>query len=143
MPLQSEGNIMHDEKFKPRHRPDIVQGKTVKTKVGCGNLYVTVNHDEDGRPFEVFAHMGKSGGCMHSQSEGIARMVSLALRSGGDPQDAVRQLKGIKCLNPTRYQNQVYDSCPDAIAKVLEACACKEEMKKTGNGRGKESSTGG
>ncbi|MBM3498513.1 MAG: vitamin B12-dependent ribonucleotide reductase, partial [Armatimonadetes bacterium] len=78
-------------RLKPRARPDVVQGQTRAVTTGCGKLYVTINADEHG-PFEVFAQMGKAGGCAASQSEGLARLASLALRSGVDPEQIVKQL---------------------------------------------------
>ena len=62
---------------------------------GCGNLYITVNYDEKGI-CEVFTSTGKSGGCP-SQSEATARLVSVGIRSGIDPQEIIQQLKGIRC----------------------------------------------
>ncbi|MDH5511368.1 MAG: vitamin B12-dependent ribonucleotide reductase, partial [Nitrospinota bacterium] len=32
-------------------RPDVVFGSTQRINTGCGSIYVTVNHDETGRPF--------------------------------------------------------------------------------------------
>src|SRR5690606_31234003 len=66
----------------PRERPDVVVGKTYKLKTAYGTLYVTINDDEQGRPFEVFANIGKAGGFFGAKTEAISRLISLALRSG-------------------------------------------------------------
>lgn len=80
-----------------KQRPQTLKGITIKMHTGCGNLYVTVNEDEQGRPFEVFTSMGKAGGCASSQSEAIGRLVSLALRCNIAPEEVIKQLKGISC----------------------------------------------
>jgi ribonucleoside-diphosphate reductase alpha chain len=76
----------------PRPRSRETVGKTVKFRMGCGTLFVTVNQDSDGL-CEVFANLGKAGGCP-SQSEATCRAVSAALRSGVDPKVLVEQLSG-------------------------------------------------
>ncbi|MFB3885273.1 MAG: vitamin B12-dependent ribonucleotide reductase [Thermodesulfobacteriota bacterium] len=104
---------------KPRARQDVIHGSTRKIRTGCGNLYVTVNEDEDGNLFEIFNQIGKAGGCAASQSEAIGRLVSLAFRSGIEPEDVVRQLKGISCHVPVWHQEGKILSCSDAIAKAI------------------------
>lgn len=104
----------------PRPRPDVMEGATRKMETSCGSLYVTVNWDESGRPFEVFTSMGKAGGCASSQSEAIGRLVSLALRSGIDPQQVVRQLRGISCHLPRGVGRNKISSCADAVAQALQ-----------------------
>jgi len=106
--------------IEPRKRPDIIHGVTIKTVTGCGPLYVTVNKDENGAPFEIFNSIGKSGGCAQSQTESIGRMVSMALRSGIDAEEIISQLKGIRCNQPYGFGENIIYSCADAIGKALE-----------------------
>ncbi len=102
----------------PRPRPDVVNGVTERVKIGCGNLYVTVNYDEHGI-VEVFTSTGKAGGCP-SQSEATARLCSVALRSGVSLQEIMKQMRGIRCPSTVRVPGLKCTSCPDAIARVMK-----------------------
>lgn len=104
----------------PRPRPEVTRGTTTKIMTGCGNLYITINEDEKGQPFEVFTQMGKAGGCAASQLEAIGRLVSLALRCGLDTRSIIEQLNGIRCPSPSWEKGGRIFSCADAIAKVIE-----------------------
>src|SRR3989344_1848980 len=83
-------------RLEARKRPEILVGKTYRIRTGYGKLYVTVNNDENGVPFEVFAVIGKSGGFFQEQSEGICRLISVALRAGGKLEEVIDNLKGIR-----------------------------------------------
>ena len=107
--------------IEPRPRPDITTGFTEKVKIGCGNLYVTVNYDKKGI-CEVFTNTGRAGGCP-SQSEATSRLVSIALRSGIDAKSIVEQLKGIRCPSTIRQRGLKVMSCPDAIGRLIEKVA--------------------
>jgi ribonucleoside-diphosphate reductase alpha chain len=103
-----------------KERPNVTLGATRRTKTGCGNLYVTINQDERGEPFEVFNQMGKAGGCADSQAEAIGRLTSLALRSGIHPKEVIKELKGISCHRPFGFGPNRVLSCADAIGKAIE-----------------------
>ena len=102
----------------PRPRPTTTIGVTEKIKIGCGNLYVSVNADEKGI-CEVFTNTGRAGGCS-SQSEATARLISIALRSGLSVDAITEQVKGIRCPACMRREGVSVTSCPDAIARVIK-----------------------
>lgn len=107
--------------LKPKPRGTVTYGTTTKISTGCGNLYITINNDSLGNPFEVFMQMGKAGGCAMSQLEAMGRLVSLALRSGVNVNSIVDQLRGIRCPSPSweKGGGRIF-SCSDAIARAIE-----------------------
>ena len=128
------GNSLKEEALKvavePRQRPEITKGITEKVRVGCGNLYITVNYDDNGI-CEVFTNVGKAGGCP-SQSEATARLISIGLRGGMDVENIIEQLKGIRCHSTLRQKSTNEDikvlSCPDAIARTIQKVAKVNEF---------------
>ena len=103
----------------PRSRPQAIPGVTERVRTGHGTMYVTINFDENHRPFEVFGNLGKAGGCDSAQLEAISRLVSLALRSGIDSSAVLEQLRGITCC-PAWDDGTLVRSGPDAVALALE-----------------------
>jgi ribonucleoside-diphosphate reductase alpha chain len=106
-------------KLTPRRRPSETTGTVARVNTGCGSLYITVAYDDKGI-FEVFATLGKSGGCASAQLEATCRLITLALRSGVDVAPVVKQLKGIRCPSIAWDDGKSILSCADAIASVLE-----------------------
>ncbi|MCX5714864.1 MAG: vitamin B12-dependent ribonucleotide reductase [Candidatus Omnitrophica bacterium] len=119
---QKEEPRLQDAKkeIAPRPRPEVIIGTTTKVSTGCGNLYVTINVDEEGKPFELFTQMGKAGGCAASQLEALGRLVSLGFRSGIEVKAIIEQLRNIRCPSPSWEKGQRIFSCADAIARVVE-----------------------
>ena len=100
-------------------RPQLLSGETQRMDTGCGKLFVIMNDDEYG-PREVFANMGKAGGCASSNTEALGRLISLALKKGASAGEIVEQLKGIRCHVPYGIGSNATLSCADAIGKALE-----------------------
>eukprot|EP00831_Metopus_contortus_P074149 TRINITY_DN6769_c0_g1_i1.p4 TRINITY_DN6769_c0_g1~~TRINITY_DN6769_c0_g1_i1.p4 ORF type:complete len:134 (-),score=25.45 TRINITY_DN6769_c0_g1_i1:636-1037(-) len=88
-------------------------------KTGMGQLYVTVT-ELDGRPFEVFATIGKSGKSTTAKTEAIGRLISLSLRAGVDVRDIIDQVTGIGGEHAVFQEGGRVLSIPDAIGRVLE-----------------------
>jgi len=101
-----------------RQRPPVVRGLTERVRTAHGNLFVTLNYDEDGRPFEVFAALGKAGSTESAQLDAIARLVSMALRAGVEPTQIIDHLQGITD-EPIWDSGRLVRSAPDAVALVL------------------------
>lgn len=102
----------------PRPRPRRTYGSTVSVKTGCDKIYLTINEDEHGL-CETFARIGSKGGCA-GLTDGISRMISLALRAGIPVQYIIDQLRSIRCDIAVKNSKCKNKSCPDAIGKELE-----------------------
>ncbi|HDR16662.1 MAG TPA: ribonucleotide-diphosphate reductase subunit alpha, partial [Desulfobacteraceae bacterium] len=117
-----------------KERPETLIGFTTKMVTGLGTLYVTVTEYE-GRPFEVFATIGKSGTSTTAKTEAIGRLVSLALRSGVRVDKIVEQLKGIGGEHPVFQKDGLVLSIPDAISRILEKRYLKDSNQKANRNR--------
>ncbi|MCH8028939.1 MAG: adenosylcobalamin-dependent ribonucleoside-diphosphate reductase [Candidatus Dadabacteria bacterium] len=121
---ETEATVMElkplaDSEIEPLKRPAVLQGFTEVVKTGYGNLYVTIN-TQDEKPFEVFVQIGKSGYTTMADAEAIGRLVSLALRSGVSVKSVVEQLEGIGGSSPVYADGKLIMSIPDAISNVLK-----------------------
>ena len=99
-----------------RRRPPQVSGVTERVRTSHGNMYITINFDEEGRPFEVFTALGKAGSSDQAQLEGISRLVSRwPCAPASTPEAIVAQLRGITD-EPVWSEGTLVRSAPDALA---------------------------
>jgi ribonucleoside-diphosphate reductase alpha chain len=90
---------------------------------------VTVN-TLDGKPIEVFANIGKSGGDISALSEAIGRLISIALQNGVDVEKIVGTLINITGAQPIWNEGRLIKSVPDAIAQVLKDNFLEKKVEK-------------
>jgi ribonucleoside-diphosphate reductase alpha chain len=106
-------------------RPMMVEGVTYKTQTPIGETYITLNHDQNGEPFEVFVTIGKTGSDIAAMADALGRMISLNLRLAGNlpPRERIRQvisqLSGIGGARSVGFGENRVRSLPDAVAKIL------------------------
>ena len=125
---------------------DVLKSQTVRVRVGCGSLFVTVifqdeaihdllGHvvmDKTSCPLEpskkvcgIKGTLGKAGGCELGFIEGMCRVISTGLRNNIPPEEFARNLAGIQCPKPAKWGKKggfidpPIMSCVDALAKVL------------------------
>ena len=119
-------------------RPAKMTGNTQRVSTGHGNMYVTMNYDEDDQLKEVFSNMSKSGACHNASLEAISRLVSVALQHNVPLSEIIKQLDEITCC-PTWHEGISVKSPYDALAMVLnqnkprikkstKRCDCGGEM---------------
>jgi ribonucleoside-diphosphate reductase alpha chain len=106
-------------------RPAMVEGVTYQTETPVGKTFITINHNENKDPFEVFITVGKSGSDVTAMADALGRMISLNLRLNGtlSPRERIKQvvaqLIGIGGARSVGFGENKVRSLPDAVAKVL------------------------
>lgn len=109
----------------PLARPDAqlisktlkIQAPSIEDKVVA--LYVTVSYWND-VPFEIFLHTKDPASA--ANAEGLTRLCSMWLRSGGEIDEIVTQLRGISIGTTVAFNEggaRITSMC-DAIAYVLD-----------------------
>lgn len=105
-------------------RPQVLEGFTEFVETMCGNLYVTVN-TLGGKPFEILVRTGKSDYRLGATCEIIARLVSLALKSGTEVKSIAEELQ---CIDKSS-SNGMGASIPGAVAQILIRNFVDERMR--------------
>ena len=111
------GEIQEYGHITPRDRPKVMHGISSSFKSSCSKFYVTVNGDD--LPFEVFYSTVGQSGCP-SQTNAIAILTTLLLRSGVDPEEITKRLGRIVCSACIRKDGVDVLSCPAAIGNSIE-----------------------
>lgn len=119
-----------DEKgqdIKPKMwiRPMKVSGSTYKIQTPVGTAFITVNHDENNNPLEVFINIGKAGSDVQAMAEALGRIISKSLKFGNELTAKERavgmidQLKGIGGRRSVGFGQNKILSLPDAVAVAM------------------------
>jgi ribonucleoside-diphosphate reductase alpha chain len=122
---------LHQPKVRPR--PYKRYGATVSKATPGGTAHVTMNDDEEGKPFEVFVDIGKGGSDIKAMAEALGRLASLVLRVSSPLtpreriQEIVSQLSGIGGPRSMGFGRNRVRSLPDALAQALEEQYLLEE----------------
>lgn len=93
---------------------------TFKVKTGCGNLFITVNYDDDEEIIEITSTLGKNGDCIHGLLQSLCGVITIALQNGAGIMKIQKQLSGVRCPQPMWSDGNQILSCPDAIAYVIK-----------------------
>jgi ribonucleoside-diphosphate reductase alpha chain len=123
-----------ESRMSPRKRGGKTVGSTLRIHMQKHNLYITVNRNMSGELVEVFATVGENknensfhtSGVEDSWAEGLAKMISLALRAGVDTASIIRNLKNIPSDKPVfvtlggNETSELISSPPHAIARAIE-----------------------
>ena len=115
-------------------RPRYLKSVTTRLDTEHGKLYVTVSTDDDGKPFEVFGALGKSGGLEHGMTELACRLISLHLRRGTPLGEVIDECEGIQEMQP--FANAIPPDgrieyvlgLGDGIAHILKGFLRDEEI---------------
>ena len=106
-------------------RPMQLEGVTYQIQTPVGKTYITINHNENREPFEVFITIGKSGSDVAAMADALGRTISLNLRllGGLSPREKIRQvvaqLAGIGGARSVGFGKDKVRSLPDGVAKIL------------------------
>ncbi|MBU1173561.1 MAG: hypothetical protein KKD44_28670, partial [Proteobacteria bacterium] len=102
-------------------RADRLKGITHKFDM-CGSLFITLNEDDKGKPYELFCFGSKLGTC-RSNLEALARCVSKMLQLGELEEaidacekircPAMERKKGVNTVTKEKEIDKMPWSCPD------------------------------
>ena len=101
------------------HRPPELLSEVPRIPTGHGMMYLRVS-EHDGRPVELIATIGKSGGSIAVKGEVIGRLVTLCLQQNIPMAAIVDCLIGLQDEKPVAHKDTVIQSIPDGIGQWLQ-----------------------
>lgn len=119
------GEVKKDVSQTIAQRPLRVDGATYRIPTPLGVSFITVTHDPEGNPFEVFITIGKAGSEVAAMAEALGRMISTTLRFGNHlparerAREIMEQLRGIGGGRSVGFGQNKIRSLPDAVARAL------------------------
>jgi len=122
--------------MKKVNRPQVLPSKTYKLNTSCGNLYLRYGYMDE-ELFEVFATIGKSGGCAYGMLEGISRLLCDIFQLEiplDDKIHAIKHLQSINCGQKFKNGDKEHLSCLDLIAYMTIAELTKSSTKEIEKG---------
>jgi ribonucleoside-diphosphate reductase alpha chain len=115
--------VIWNETKKPR--PRFLHGSTYKVDTPVGKAFVTINHNGDNQPFEVFLNTAKAGSETAAVSEALGRLISYILRLASPVaprerlREVFRQMYGIGGGRSLGFGPNRVRSLPDGVAQAL------------------------
>ena len=95
-----------------------LKSKTYAVRVGCGNLFITIEYNQDGSFHKLRIPRNTKFNCSLIARDSLAKQATFLGRR--DPQQLIKDLKGSKAHACKNYNItcKAY-SCPDAVAQVI------------------------
>jgi len=98
---------------------EAVPNSAFKIKVGCGNLYIVICHDEKRRFKRLFIPRNSKFYCPLTTRDGLAKMATF--QGKRSIRQLIKDLRGSKAHHCDKYNiTAEAASCFDAVSKVLE-----------------------
>src|SRR6267143_4805519 len=98
--------------------PEVLPSIVIQTHTPDGTMYVTIM-ERNGVPYKIDVQIGKSGSSIRAWTDAIARLVSLALRSGVNIHTIVEEVSDITSYRQAWQQDKEIRSGPEGLAYSL------------------------
>ena len=129
----------------PKSRaPRCCRARPIRMGTPLGTMFVTINENGGGEPFEIFMHTSKAGSETYAVSEAMGRLISYILRLSSPVPPAerltevVNQLSGIGGGRPLGFGPNRILSLPDGVARVLAEYLGQHALQAEDDGHGTE-----